>query len=411
MSVLRDDDDAGRRTSPTAWSRSPRPCPDEIAGFHLGGHGAEIFADERLVRLPSSYPAALWTQAGRRRPPNRAALATWGAWVNALAQAGVRPAAVHRVLGGPRRVDQHRRLRQGLRRRARAGAGTSATRTRDGALLPQQITEFTNSGLACGIATVNFAARPDERRSTASGARARPTARSRYLKYGPMRLFSQLAQDCELKVGKVLWVAGHSGPETAEDSPHPLRHLRAGRHAALPRRPRDRPAPVGAQRGAGAARPPRSRADAPIVALHLTRPAGRDPGPRGARHGLALRGGARRLRACATSARRAARRHRLRPGHDRPRPTWSRSCPQLDERGPQRQDRGRPSARSSSRCRTRRYRERDRVARRIAGTRMAITNRARSADARLDRRPARARVLAHRPTGTTAGAPAARSTR
>ncbi|MDH3285668.1 MAG: transketolase, partial [Acidobacteriota bacterium] len=39
-----------------------------------------------------------------------------------------------------------------------------------------------------------------------------------YLKYGPMRLFSQLAQDCELEVGKVLWVAGHSGPETAEDS-------------------------------------------------------------------------------------------------------------------------------------------------------------------------------------------------
>jgi hypothetical protein len=39
-----------------------------------------------------------------------------------------------------------------------------------------------------------------------------------YLKYGPMRLFSQLAQDGELKMGKVLWVAGHSGPETAEDS-------------------------------------------------------------------------------------------------------------------------------------------------------------------------------------------------
>jgi transketolase len=39
-----------------------------------------------------------------------------------------------------------------------------------------------------------------------------------YLKYGPMRLFSQLAQDCQLKVGRVIWVAGHSGPETAEDS-------------------------------------------------------------------------------------------------------------------------------------------------------------------------------------------------
>jgi len=33
-----------------------------------------------------------------------------------------------------------------------------------------------------------------------------------------MRLFSQLAQDCELRLGKVLWIAGHDGPETAEDS-------------------------------------------------------------------------------------------------------------------------------------------------------------------------------------------------
>jgi transketolase len=32
------------------------------------------------------------------------------------------------------------------------------------------------------------------------------------------RLFSQLTQDCELKCGKVIWVVGHSGPETAEDS-------------------------------------------------------------------------------------------------------------------------------------------------------------------------------------------------
>jgi transketolase len=39
-----------------------------------------------------------------------------------------------------------------------------------------------------------------------------------YLGYGPMRLFSQLAQDCDLKLGRILYVAGHSGPETAEDS-------------------------------------------------------------------------------------------------------------------------------------------------------------------------------------------------
>jgi transketolase len=39
-----------------------------------------------------------------------------------------------------------------------------------------------------------------------------------YLKFGPMRLFSQLAQDSQIQVGKVLWIAGHSGPETAEDA-------------------------------------------------------------------------------------------------------------------------------------------------------------------------------------------------
>jgi transketolase len=31
-------------------------------------------------------------------------------------------------------------------------------------------------------------------------------------------MFSQLAQDADLRVGKVLYVAGHSGPETADDS-------------------------------------------------------------------------------------------------------------------------------------------------------------------------------------------------
>ena len=33
-----------------------------------------------------------------------------------------------------------------------------------------------------------------------------------------MRILSQMAQDCEIKFGKVLWVAGHSGVETAEDA-------------------------------------------------------------------------------------------------------------------------------------------------------------------------------------------------
>jgi transketolase len=33
-----------------------------------------------------------------------------------------------------------------------------------------------------------------------------------------MRLYSQMSQDSQIKLGKVLWVVGHSGPETAEDS-------------------------------------------------------------------------------------------------------------------------------------------------------------------------------------------------
>jgi len=87
----------------------------------------------------------------------------------------------------------------------------------DGALLPQQITEFTNAGLMVGAATVNMSDTPEENFLGYWGACSTYGSFS-YLKYGMMRLFSQLAQDCELKVGKVIWVAGHSGPETAEDS-------------------------------------------------------------------------------------------------------------------------------------------------------------------------------------------------
>ena len=87
----------------------------------------------------------------------------------------------------------------------------------EGALLPQQITEFTNSGLVAGAATVNMHPDPESEFLGYWGACSTYGSFS-YLKYGMLRLFSQLAQDCELKVGKVIWVAGHSGPETAEDS-------------------------------------------------------------------------------------------------------------------------------------------------------------------------------------------------
>lgn len=87
----------------------------------------------------------------------------------------------------------------------------------EGVLLPQELTEFVNAGIMVGLATVNLSTDPGERFEGFWGTTSAYGSCS-YLLYGPVRLFSQLAQDCELKLGKVLWVAGHSGPETADDS-------------------------------------------------------------------------------------------------------------------------------------------------------------------------------------------------
>ena len=140
-----------------------------------------------------------------------------------------------------------------------------------GSLLPQQITEFTNSGLVVGLATVNMASEPEKEFLGYWGACSTYGSFS-YLKYGPMRLFSQLAQDCPLKVGKVIWVVGHSGPETAEDSrthfgifaPGVTQLFPEGRVINLHPWETNEVAPALAAA---------LRTDVPIVALHLTRPA------------------------------------------------------------------------------------------------------------------------------------------
>ncbi|QDU65028.1 transketolase-like TK C-terminal-containing protein [Engelhardtia mirabilis] len=139
-----------------------------------------------------------------------------------------------------------------------------------GALLPQQITEFTNSGVAVGMATVNMSATPEEEFRGFWGACSTYGSFS-YLKYGLMRLFSQLAQDCPLKVGKVIWVVGHSGPETAEDSrthfgifsPGVTQLFPDGHVINLHPWEHNEVAPMLAAALA---------TDVPIVALHLTRP-------------------------------------------------------------------------------------------------------------------------------------------
>jgi transketolase len=188
--------------------------PDHPEGFNLGGRGTEIFSDKRLTDA-QQYPPEMWKAPGEKAP-NRAALATWGSWVNAYAK---------QEYGRPLFIVCSADLAESTNIAGFAkdfgempGWGWYQRDTNPrGALLPQQITEFTNSGVTVGIATVNLA---DDPMASFNGfwAACSTYGSFSYLKYGPMRLFSQLAQDCELKVGKVIWVAGHSGPETAEDS-------------------------------------------------------------------------------------------------------------------------------------------------------------------------------------------------
>ena len=188
--------------------------PDSVEGFNIGGHGADIFSDKRLTDV-TAYPAAMWKAPGEKAP-NRAALATWGSWVNAYARAEYgRPLFIvcSADLADSTNISGFAKDFGEL-----PGWGWYNRDTNPrGTVLPQEITEFTNSGVTVGIATVNLA---DDPMTSFNGfwAACSTYGSFSYLKYGPMRLFSQLAQDSELKLGKVIWVAGHSGPETAEDS-------------------------------------------------------------------------------------------------------------------------------------------------------------------------------------------------
>jgi transketolase len=241
--------------------------PDELPTFFLGGRAKDIFDDARIFDY-EHYPEGMWAKPGDKKP-NRAALATWGSWVNTFAK---------KEYGRPLFIAMSADLAESTNiagfMKGFGDAEGWGWYQRDtnvhGALLPQQITEFTNSGVACGIASVNLAEDPFSEFNGFWGACSTYGAFS-YLKYGEMRLFSQLAQDCELRVGKVLWVAGHSGPETAEDSRTHFGIFETGvtqlfpDGAVIDLHPweyNEVPVVLGAA----------FRQKAPIVALHLTRP-------------------------------------------------------------------------------------------------------------------------------------------
>ncbi len=246
--------------------------PEQITQFRLGGKSAGIFDDQRIFD-PRRYPAAIWAKPGDEQP-NRAGLASWAAYVNSLGR---------REYDRPLFLACSADLAEStnIAGFAKGSDGTEGWGwyERDhnprGALLPQQITEFTNAGLCAGIASVNLAEDPMVDFNGFWSACSTYGSFS-YLKYGPLRLYSQLAQDCELKVGKVLWIAGHSGPETAEDSrthfgifaPGVTQLFPDGHVIDLhPWEYNEVPVVLGAALSQAA----------PIVALHLTRPKVRIP--------------------------------------------------------------------------------------------------------------------------------------
>jgi transketolase len=187
--------------------------PEEMPKFRLS-QKRNPFQDDRIFDY-ANYPDDLYAKPGEKLA-NRAALAKWGAWVNAL---GAKEYDQPLFIACSADLCESTNI-SGFGKPYGDFPGFGwyeRTGTNEGVLLPQAITEMVNSGLLCGMATVNFSDQPEDEFSGFWGACSTYGSFS-YLKYGMFRLFSQLAQSCQWKLGKVLWVAGHSGPETADDS-------------------------------------------------------------------------------------------------------------------------------------------------------------------------------------------------
>jgi transketolase len=240
--------------------------PSDMPSFRLDV-SRNPWKDERLYDF-ESYPEEMYAKPGEKLP-NRAGLAKWGAWANAFGREHYgRPlflacsadlAASTNIIGFAQKWGDI------------GGWGLYDRNTNlEGALLPTEITEFTNAGAIAGIASVNFSERPYEEFDGFCGATS-SYGSFVYLHYGLMRLFNQMAQDSQIKLGKLLWIIGHSGPETAEDSRTHFGIFSPGVTQLFPRgrtidvhpwEINEVPVVIAAA----------LRQDAPIVALHLTRP-------------------------------------------------------------------------------------------------------------------------------------------
>lgn len=191
-------------------------------GDDVPADNAKVFFDieknplnDPVITDYENYPEDIFAAPGSVAP-NRAGLAKFAAWVNSYSQDKYgRPVylAMSADLADSTNIS-------GFGKGYGDQDGLGFYERKDnprGVMLPQGITEFANAGICTGISAVNFSANNKEEFNGFYSACSTYGSFS-YLKYGAMRLYSQMAQDAEIKLGKVLWIAGHSGPETAEDS-------------------------------------------------------------------------------------------------------------------------------------------------------------------------------------------------
>ncbi|MEK7484620.1 MAG: transketolase, partial [Planctomycetota bacterium] len=187
--------------------------PESMTGFRLPEEKNPL-NDPKIFDI-NSYPAELYMKPGTKQP-NRAAFGNFGSYINSYCK---------KHYGRPLFLVCSADLAESTNIAGfhkpwspweNYGIYDRQSNV-EGVLFPQQITEFTNSAFSVGVATVNLSQKPLEHFNGFFAACSTYGSFS-YLKYGMMRLFSQLNQDSEIKTGKVIWVVGHSGPETAEDS-------------------------------------------------------------------------------------------------------------------------------------------------------------------------------------------------
>jgi transketolase len=186
--------------------------PNEINNCHMSAKNPTT--DKSMFNI-NTLPDGLFVQPGEKAP-NRVGFSKYASYINTIAEKEYgRPLviAMSADLADSTNISGFAKEWDGD---GNHGFYNKDTNT-DSPLMPQGITEFTNAGMMAGLATVNFSLDVYKDFNGFYGAMSTYGSFS-YLKYGPLRLFSQIAQDSDFKVGKLIWVVGHSGPETAEDS-------------------------------------------------------------------------------------------------------------------------------------------------------------------------------------------------